>query len=437
METKSIGKFIATLRKANGYTQAQLAEQLGVSNKTISNWENEVSYPDLSLIPVIADLFNVTSDELLRGAKNNNVQVEKKPNEQYVETKTNKIKDNLKKNLMNKYSNQVYISLGILAGSFIFLFLGVLLLIENNGIYLENEDVYGTISLIVGLLAYGTGLIFSIINSNNFINKLDLEDDNSELLFFHLKKNLLLKCLYGFIILSPFFVSSYNQKLLNDDKYNTSEEVKNKIKYNGKLKIKLCILFSCTTLGIIIGRIVLNSLSIDKFELKKYDETVLMNEGKFEVKVYDDSFSIKSLSEIHSIMVHKFDYNESLSLENKVYEIKTFFENKDELMKFSLEKNYIYSIDGFIIEITEDYGRMFIRYDSDIIIVLYKNEYKDYIIYSDAYLSLYDVGNNQFKSVTHDTEYIREIWYMFTYFILIANVSTGFILYFFKKKYNK
>ena len=141
MEIKSIGKFIATLRKANGYTQAQLAEQLGVSNKTISNWENEVSYPDLSLIPVIADLFNVTSDELLRGAKNNNVQVEKKPNEQYIETKTNKIKDNLKKNLMNKYSNQVYISLGILAGAFIFLFLGVLLLSKNNGIYLENEDV--------------------------------------------------------------------------------------------------------------------------------------------------------------------------------------------------------------------------------------------------------------------------------------------------------
>ena len=103
MEAKSIGKFIATLRKANGYTQAQLAEMLGVSNKTISNWENEVSYPDLSLIPVIADMFNVTSDELLRGEKNNkNVQVDNKPNEQYIETKTNRIKDNIKKNLMNK-----------------------------------------------------------------------------------------------------------------------------------------------------------------------------------------------------------------------------------------------------------------------------------------------------------------------------------------------
>lgn len=124
MEAKSIGKFIATLRKANGYTQAQLAEMLGVSNKTISNWENEVSYPDLSLIPVIADLFNVTSDELLRGAKDNqNVQIENKPIEQYNETKASKIKENLKKNLMNKYSNQIFISLGILGVSYILLFL--------------------------------------------------------------------------------------------------------------------------------------------------------------------------------------------------------------------------------------------------------------------------------------------------------------------------
>ena len=219
MEAKSIGKFVATLRKANGYTQAQLAEMLGVSNKTISNWENEVSYPDLSLIPVIADLFNVTADELLRGAKNNNAQVEKKPNEQYIEAKTRKIKENIKKNLMNKYSNQIYISLGILSGAYIFLFLGILLLKENNGIAIQNEEIWGTVSLIIGLLAYGTGLIFSIINSNNFINKLDIEDDNTALYYFHLRKNLLLKCLYGFIILSPFFIYSHDQKLLNDDKY--------------------------------------------------------------------------------------------------------------------------------------------------------------------------------------------------------------------------
>ena len=40
MDTKKIGAFIAMNRKKKGYTQEQLAEKLGVSNKTISRWEN-------------------------------------------------------------------------------------------------------------------------------------------------------------------------------------------------------------------------------------------------------------------------------------------------------------------------------------------------------------------------------------------------------------
>ena len=431
METKTIGKFISTLRKANGYTQTQLAEMLGVSNKTISNWENEVSYPDLSLIPVIADLFGVTSDELLRGEKDRIKNI----NEQYIETKTTKLKDNIKKNLMNQYSNNIYISLGILFISYLFLFLGLLLIKSNNGIYLENEKELGIIFLVLGLLVYCTGLVFSIINSNNFINKLDQEDDNSDLLFFHLKKNLLLECLYGFIVLSPFFISVYNNKILNDSSYKVSEELKNKINYNNKLKLKVGSIFTSIGIVIGIGVLVLNSLSIDQFEMKKYDDSVLQNEGKFEVNVYDDSFSIKSLSEIHSKMVHKFDYNLNLQLENKIYEIKTLFKNYDELENFAEQRNYQYSIDGFVIEFPEDLDRMFIRYDSDIIIVLYKNDYKDYVIYSDDYLELYDVGNNQFKSITSHTYYVRDIWFSFTYLLLISDVTIGFVVYFSKKKY--
>ena len=69
MEKKSIGEFIAVLRKANGMTQKQLAEKLAVSDKTVSRWERSETAPDLTLIPVIAELFGVTSDELLRGEK--------------------------------------------------------------------------------------------------------------------------------------------------------------------------------------------------------------------------------------------------------------------------------------------------------------------------------------------------------------------------------
>lgn len=67
MDKKTIGQFIAILRKANGMTQKQLAEKLNVTDKTVSRWERDESAPDLMLIPVIADIFQITSDELLRG----------------------------------------------------------------------------------------------------------------------------------------------------------------------------------------------------------------------------------------------------------------------------------------------------------------------------------------------------------------------------------
>jgi len=70
MEKKTIGHFISVLRRANGMTQKDLAEKLFVSDKTVSRWECDESTPDLALIPVIAEIFGITADELLRGEKN-------------------------------------------------------------------------------------------------------------------------------------------------------------------------------------------------------------------------------------------------------------------------------------------------------------------------------------------------------------------------------
>ena len=69
MDKKTIGGLIAALRRANGMTQRELAERLNVSDKTISRWERDEGVPDISLIPVIAEIFHITCDELLSGER--------------------------------------------------------------------------------------------------------------------------------------------------------------------------------------------------------------------------------------------------------------------------------------------------------------------------------------------------------------------------------
>ena len=61
---QTIGKRIARLRKSRGMTQDQLAERVGVSAQAVSKWENDVSCPDISLLPKLAEIFQVTTDSL-------------------------------------------------------------------------------------------------------------------------------------------------------------------------------------------------------------------------------------------------------------------------------------------------------------------------------------------------------------------------------------
>lgn len=69
MENMTIGKFISALRRAKGLTQKELGDMLYVSDKTVSRWERDECLPDLRLIPAIAEIFGITSDELLRGER--------------------------------------------------------------------------------------------------------------------------------------------------------------------------------------------------------------------------------------------------------------------------------------------------------------------------------------------------------------------------------
>ena len=69
MNAKIFGATIAALRRKKGYTQADLAERLSLSNKTVSKWENGQGYPDITTLPALAKLFGVTVDELLSEEK--------------------------------------------------------------------------------------------------------------------------------------------------------------------------------------------------------------------------------------------------------------------------------------------------------------------------------------------------------------------------------
>lgn len=60
----SIGNRIAYYRKLNAMTQDELSQKLNVSSQAVSKWEQQLSSPDIMLLPVIADIFQISIDEL-------------------------------------------------------------------------------------------------------------------------------------------------------------------------------------------------------------------------------------------------------------------------------------------------------------------------------------------------------------------------------------
>ena len=69
MDQGKTGKFIAALRKEKGLTQEQLGEKLGVTNKTISRWENGNYMPDVEMLSLLSKEFGVSINELISGER--------------------------------------------------------------------------------------------------------------------------------------------------------------------------------------------------------------------------------------------------------------------------------------------------------------------------------------------------------------------------------
>ena len=66
MKKKTLGMMISSLRKEKGMTQLELAEKMGVTDKAVSKWERDLSYPDLNSIPKLAEIFDVSVEDLMQ-----------------------------------------------------------------------------------------------------------------------------------------------------------------------------------------------------------------------------------------------------------------------------------------------------------------------------------------------------------------------------------
>ncbi len=171
MEQKTIGKFLSALRKANGYTQQQVADFLRVSNKTVSKWECDDGYPEITMLPAIAELYNVTVDEILKGERiDKNADENPSPK---IEERTKLIID--RANLSFKTFKIISFFLGIGA----VLLPLIYTIIEHRSGFLNSPAIYFLaivcsifliiISLIIGVVGgskYESALVFSTYDEN-------------------------------------------------------------------------------------------------------------------------------------------------------------------------------------------------------------------------------------------------------------------------------
>lgn len=98
MDLIQIGKYIAGKRKGLGLTQKQLAEQIGMSDKSVSKWERGICLPDVSVYMELCDILGISINEFLAGEDIDEKNMVKKSEDNLIQvTKDNKYKQkNLK-----------------------------------------------------------------------------------------------------------------------------------------------------------------------------------------------------------------------------------------------------------------------------------------------------------------------------------------------------
>ena len=196
MEKKTMGSFMAALRKANGLTQQQVADKLNVSNKTISKWECNEGYPEITMLPVIAELYSVSVDELLRGEKTS-----KTFTEESKDAKSDKRIKYLIKKASVKFTNNSIISivLGIVST----------ILAYTVGDIVNYNMLW--VSYIIILILSAASISVSLISFNNLISGLRNDDIVEKQTF----ENTIRKCIKHISIIAFLTTVTFLGLILN------------------------------------------------------------------------------------------------------------------------------------------------------------------------------------------------------------------------------
>lgn len=174
MNQEKIGKFISEKRKDKKLTQSELAEKLGVTDKSISNWENGRNMPDLSLFKPICEILDISINDLLSG--------EEVPKNEYQE----RLEENIISTI--NYSNKKIIEKNNIIGIILILF-GLLISITALTIF-KSESSWGSIYSIFG------GIV-SLIGVGRFTRKLKRT------------KRIFLNIIYFILFISILFIIDY------------------------------------------------------------------------------------------------------------------------------------------------------------------------------------------------------------------------------------
>ena len=142
MNQEKIGKFIAKCRKDKKMTQSELAEKLGVTDKSIGNWENGRNMPDLSLFKPLCDVLGITINDLLSGEKIS----KDKYQERFEENIVNTIDYSTKR--INKYSNVIGLLLVIFG---LFISMSAIMIFPSESSWGSIYSVFGVVLFVIGI----------------------------------------------------------------------------------------------------------------------------------------------------------------------------------------------------------------------------------------------------------------------------------------------